>query len=74
MAGTLRGAAVVIVCLTLGLMALPGCLVASSSQTTASGVQVPESTYEQIKPGTTTVGWVKATLGDADAQDECRRR
>ncbi len=44
-------------------MSLAGCLVTASSQTTHNGVYVSQDTFNQIKPGSTTVGWVQATLG-----------
>jgi outer membrane protein assembly factor BamE (lipoprotein component of BamABCDE complex) len=41
-----------------------GCLVAGTSSTTYSGTKVAPNTFDQIKPGVTTLGWVHATLGD----------
>ena len=52
-----------IIALALALTAVSGCLVSSASKTTYSGTRVPESTFEQIKAGSTTMGWVNATLG-----------
>ena len=46
------------------LVTLSGCLVSNSSNTTHSGNNVAESTFSQIEPGKTTVGWVQATLGE----------
>ena len=55
----------------LGLLALvavmsfaaAGCLVTSDSSVKQSGNYVADSTFDQIQPGRTTVGWVQATLG-----------
>jgi outer membrane protein assembly factor BamE (lipoprotein component of BamABCDE complex) len=56
---------VVSVVVLIGLLAaLPGCLVTGSSESKRSGNYVAESTFSQIKPGVTTVGWVQATLGE----------
>jgi outer membrane protein assembly factor BamE (lipoprotein component of BamABCDE complex) len=59
----------------LSLAALPGCLVSSTSQTKTTGANIASGTFDQIKPGATTVGWVHATLGDptsksVDGNDE----
>ena len=49
------------------LMLLPlvagGCLVTSNSSQKRSGSYVSDTTFDQIKPGETTEGWVEATLG-----------
>lgn len=63
MFGSYIARAFAVVGLAVGLTAVPGCLVASSSNTTYSGTRVAESTFEQIKAGSTTMGWVNATLG-----------
>jgi outer membrane protein assembly factor BamE (lipoprotein component of BamABCDE complex) len=55
---------------SMGLATVTGCLVATDSKTTTSGVRVSESTYDQIKPGTTTIGWVHATLGEPNSKTE----
>jgi hypothetical protein len=54
--------------LGLGLATFTGCLVATDSKTTTSGIRVPEATYNQIKPGTTTATWVRATLGEPNSK------
>jgi len=46
------------------LASLSGCLITGSSSTTHSGVRVDQSTFNQIIPDSTTIGWVQATLGD----------
>jgi outer membrane protein assembly factor BamE (lipoprotein component of BamABCDE complex) len=46
-----------------GLLGVAGCLVTSSSQTTHNGTRVAPDTFAQIKPRSTTAGWVQATLG-----------
>jgi hypothetical protein len=46
------------------LAAVGGCLVSSDTSQTHAGINVPESTFAQIQPGKTTVGWVQATLGE----------
>jgi hypothetical protein len=47
-----------------------GCLVSSSSNTRYTGTNVATGTFDQIKPGTTTVGWVHATLGEPSAKNQ----
>jgi outer membrane protein assembly factor BamE (lipoprotein component of BamABCDE complex) len=44
-------------------MAAGGCLVTSNSSQHRSGNYVADTTFDQIKPGQTTEGWVDATLG-----------
>ncbi|HSV13202.1 MAG TPA: outer membrane protein assembly factor BamE [Tepidisphaeraceae bacterium] len=46
------------------LIATTGCLFTADSQKTTSGNSVAEGTFSQITLGKTTVGWVKATLGE----------
>jgi outer membrane protein assembly factor BamE (lipoprotein component of BamABCDE complex) len=41
-----------------------GCLVTHTSNTTHKGIEVTPETFAQIKPGSTTIGWVQATLGN----------
>ena len=60
--------AVAIAGLSLGLAAMPGCLISGSSETTYTGTNVSQSTFAQIKPGSTTIGWVHATLGEASTK------
>jgi hypothetical protein len=50
--------------LSIFLWPSAGCLVSSDTQQTHAGVNVPETTFAQIQPGKTTVGWVQATLGE----------
>jgi outer membrane protein assembly factor BamE (lipoprotein component of BamABCDE complex) len=45
------------------LVALCGCLVTENSNTTHTGTRVSQDAFNQIKPGSTTTGWVTATLG-----------
>ena len=40
-----------------------GCLVTSDTSEHRSGNYVADSTFDQIRPGKTTEGWVDATLG-----------
>jgi outer membrane protein assembly factor BamE (lipoprotein component of BamABCDE complex) len=47
----------------LVLLLSAGCLVTQNSETTHNGTRISSETFAQIKPGTTTVGWVEATLG-----------
>ena len=66
---------VAIVGLSIVLAASVGCLVSGHSSTSYSGTNVPKSTFDQIKIGSTTIGWVHATLGEpssrnADGDDE----
>lgn len=49
--------------LLLALCCLAGCLVTHSSETTHNGTQVAQSSFEQIKIGSTTRGWVSSILG-----------
>ena len=43
---------------------LSGCLVMSQNTEKVTGKYVADNTFNQIEPGKTTAGWVKATLGD----------
>ena len=45
-----------------------GCLFGSDSTVRRTGVDVPQATFEQIAPGTTTTAWVAATLGEPTAR------
>jgi outer membrane protein assembly factor BamE (lipoprotein component of BamABCDE complex) len=54
--------------LTVGLAATPGCLFSAHSDTTYTGTNVSQSTFAQIKPGSTTIGWVHATLGEPNSK------
>jgi outer membrane protein assembly factor BamE (lipoprotein component of BamABCDE complex) len=62
--------------LALGLAIAPGCLVTNQSNTTHSGTDVAQGTFDQVKTGSTTIGWVHATLGEpsnktiSDGNDE----
>ena len=47
-----------------------GCLVGGSSEVRYTGTNVPASTFDQIEPGKTTVGWVKATLGEPTSKTD----
>ncbi len=51
------------------LAASGGCLFASNSTVHKSGTDVASATFEQIRPGTTTAAWVRATLGEPTARD-----
>ena len=59
--------------LTALLLSCAGCLISSSSSQRTTGNYVSDTTFSQIQPGQTTVGWVQATLGEptskADADD-----
>ena len=46
-----------------------GCLVTGNSRQTRSGNYVADSTFNQIQPGKTTEGWVRATLGPPTSKD-----
>jgi outer membrane protein assembly factor BamE (lipoprotein component of BamABCDE complex) len=61
--------------LGLTLTLVSGCLIGTASNTMHTGTNVGQSTFDQIKAGSTTVGWVHATLGDptsktVDGDDE----
>ena len=56
--------------LLTALAAMTGCLVTASSQTTHNGKQVSQETFAQVKPGTTTIGWVEATLGSPTSKSK----
>ena len=60
--------AVAIVGLSVAMAAAPGCLVTGQSNTTYTGTNVAQSTLSQIKPGSTTIGWVHATLGEPSSK------
>ena len=47
---------------------LTGCLVTHSDETTHKGVAVAPDTFAQIKPGSTTLGWVESTLGNPSSK------
>jgi outer membrane protein assembly factor BamE (lipoprotein component of BamABCDE complex) len=47
---------------TMSLMSV-GCLVSSDTHQSRTGNYVPDSTFNQIKPGKTTEDWVRGTLG-----------
>jgi outer membrane protein assembly factor BamE (lipoprotein component of BamABCDE complex) len=49
----------ILVCIVLA-----GCLVTSHNEEKVQGKYVAEATFDQIKPGKTSAGWVKATLGE----------
>ena len=57
--------------LTFALL-LSGCLVSSTSNQRVTGNYVADNTFDQIKPGKTTAGWVKATLGDPSSKTEVK--
>ena len=46
------------------LLMLSGCLVMSNKEEKMEGKYVAQSTFDQIEPGKTSAGWIKATLGD----------
>jgi outer membrane protein assembly factor BamE (lipoprotein component of BamABCDE complex) len=60
--------AVAVAGLTVGLAAMSGCLISGHTDTTYSGTNVSQSTFAQIKPGSTTIGWVHATLGEPNTK------
>ncbi len=45
-----------------------GCLVSSESTVRRTGNDVAPATFDQITPGTSTVAWVRATLGEPSAR------
>jgi hypothetical protein len=54
------------ICITMAFV--PGCLISGTSKTTESGTNVAPSTFNQIKIGSTTIGWVHATLGEPSSK------
>ncbi|HUB26143.1 MAG TPA: hypothetical protein VL992_12000 [Tepidisphaeraceae bacterium] len=60
----LKATNIAVIGLTLTLALAAGCLVSGSSHTTYSGTNVAPGTFDQIKAGSTTIGWVHATLGE----------
>jgi outer membrane protein assembly factor BamE (lipoprotein component of BamABCDE complex) len=52
------------------LLLTTGCLVTSNSETSHYGTRVAPETFAQIKPGTTTIGWVEATLGTPTSKNK----
>jgi outer membrane protein assembly factor BamE (lipoprotein component of BamABCDE complex) len=50
--------------MTMSLLPLTGCLVSSQNKRTTSGNYISSAAFSEIKEGTTTGEWVKATLGD----------
>lgn len=51
-----------------------GCLISSHSEERRSGTFVAENTFNQIKPGETTTGWVQATLGEPSSKSSAEGR
>ena len=45
-----------------------GCLVASDTHQSRTGTYVADTTFSQIKPGKTTEGWVRGTLGSPSSE------
>jgi outer membrane protein assembly factor BamE (lipoprotein component of BamABCDE complex) len=54
----------------LALCWLTGCLVTHNAETTHNGTRVSSETFAQIKPGSTTIGWVEATLGSPTSKSK----
>lgn len=55
--------------LLLGTMLLlNGCLVSGRSEVEREGTNVTPSTLDQIQPGKTAMGWVRAVLGEPTEQ------
>jgi outer membrane protein assembly factor BamE (lipoprotein component of BamABCDE complex) len=69
MNGITRGAAL-IVSLLVVIACVPGCLVSSTNHDKVEGNYVPENTFDRIKAGETTSGWVKATLGEPSSKEK----
>jgi outer membrane protein assembly factor BamE (lipoprotein component of BamABCDE complex) len=59
---------IAVVGLSMVMMSAPGCLITGESTTTTRGTNVAPSTFAQIKVGSTTIGWVHATLGDPSSK------
>lgn len=55
---------------TAAISLLSGCLVWHHSATTDNGVRVAADTFAQIKAGSTTTGWVLATLGSPTSKSK----
>jgi outer membrane protein assembly factor BamE (lipoprotein component of BamABCDE complex) len=47
-----------------------GCLVSGSNEEKTTGNYVAPSTLDQIRPGKTTAGWVRATLGRPTSEEK----
>jgi outer membrane protein assembly factor BamE (lipoprotein component of BamABCDE complex) len=56
--------------LVLAALALPGCLINSSSRTEYSGRYVGVETYNQIEPGVTREDFVLATFGEPTSKTD----
>jgi hypothetical protein len=54
----------------LGCLALStaGCLISSDTTISHTGISVPEATFNQITPGKTSEGWVRATIGQPTSE------
>jgi outer membrane protein assembly factor BamE (lipoprotein component of BamABCDE complex) len=65
-----RRSSIIRVVLLTAICSLGGCLVTASSETTHNGTRVAPDTFAQIKPGTTTAGWVEATLGPPTSKNK----
>ncbi|HLL90790.1 MAG TPA: hypothetical protein VK324_15925, partial [Tepidisphaeraceae bacterium] len=48
--------------------AFVGCLVTAHNDERRTGNYVADGTFNQIQPGSTTQGWVEATLGPPDSK------
>jgi outer membrane protein assembly factor BamE (lipoprotein component of BamABCDE complex) len=46
---------------------MAGCLITHGSDTTHSGTHVAQGTFDQVKIGSTTAGWLSATLGSPNS-------
>jgi outer membrane protein assembly factor BamE (lipoprotein component of BamABCDE complex) len=55
-----------VIATTISLLPLAGggCLVSSQNKTSVSGRYVSSSAFSEIKPGSTSGEWVRATLGE----------
>lgn len=52
------------------LVGASGCLVASDTHQSRTGTYVADTTFNQIKPGKTSEGWVRATLGPPTSESK----
>ncbi|MBC7783183.1 MAG: outer membrane protein assembly factor BamE [Burkholderiales bacterium] len=50
------------------MLLLNGCLVGGRSEVEREGTNVTPSTLDQIQPGKTAIGWIRAVLGEPTEQ------
>ncbi len=52
------------------MAATGGCLFGGGTTIKRTGTDVPRAAFDEIQPGTTTLAWVHATLGEPSAKEK----